>query len=202
MSNRTSFPWTPRTITAQALGWIDETTKAVVPPVHVATTFLRDPDNQYRSGYAYGRPDNATIRQAEAVIAALERAHEAALFSSGMAAATAVILALPAPSHIVASQVMYWAFRHWLTNDAPRFGHRVEFVDSTNVDAMRAAVKPETTKLVYIETPGNPLWTISDITAIAGIAHAAGAMLAVDSTVATPIFTQPLSLGADIVMHS
>jgi cystathionine gamma-synthase len=202
MSGRTSFPWTPRTIAAQALGWVDDVTKAVVPPVHVATTFVRDPDNQYRSGYAYARPDNATVRQTEAVIAALEGAHEAALFGSGMAAATAVILALPAPSHIVASQLMYWAFRHWLTNDAPRFGHRIDFVDSTNLDAVRAAAKPGTTKLVYIETPGNPLWTISDIAGIAEIAHAAGAVLAVDSTVATPVFTQPLSLGADIVMHS
>jgi cystathionine gamma-synthase len=187
---------------AQALGWVDDVTKAVVPPVHVATTFLRDADNQYRSGYAYGRPDNASVRQTEAVIAALEGAHEAALFSSGMAAATAVVLALPAPSHIVASQVMYWAFRHWLGSDAPRFGHRIDFVDTTNLDAVRAATKPATTKLVYIETPGNPLWAISDIAGIAEIAHAAGATLVVDSTVATPVLTQPLSLGADIVMHS
>jgi cystathionine gamma-synthase len=202
MSDRISSPWKPRTMAAQALGWVDDVTKAVVPPVHVATTFLRDADNQYRSGYAYGRPDNATVRQTEAVIAALEGAHEAALFSSGMAAATAVVLALPAPSHIVASQVMYWAFRHWLGNDAPRFGHRVDFLDSTDLDAMRAAVKRGATKLVYIETPGNPLWTISDIAGIAEIARAAGATLVVDSTVATPVLTQPLSLGADIVMHS
>jgi cystathionine gamma-synthase len=119
-----------------------------------------------------------------------------------MAAATAIVLALPAPSHIVASQVMYWAFRHWLANDAPRFGHRVDFVDTTDLDAVRAAVQPGTTRLVYIETPGNPLWTITDIAGVAEIAHAAGATLAVDSTVATPVFTQPLSLGADIVMHS
>jgi cystathionine gamma-synthase len=191
-----------RTIAAQALGVVDDATKAVVPPLHVATTFVRDPDNQYRSGYAYGRPDNATVRQTEAVIAALEGAHEAALFGSGMAAATAVVLALSGPSHIVASQVMYWAFRHWLANDAIRFGHRVDFADTTDLDAIRAAVKPGKTKLVYIETPGNPLWTISDIAGIAEIARAAGAMLVVDSTVATPVFTQPLSLGADIVMHS
>jgi cystathionine gamma-synthase len=194
--------WKPRTIAAQALGIVDDATKGVVPPVHVATTFVRDADNQYRSGYAYGRADNATARQTEAVIAALEGAHEAALFASGMAAATAVVLGLPAPSHIVASQVMYWAFRHWLANDAPRFGHRAEFVDTTDLDAVRAAVKPGVTKLVYIETPGNPLWTVSDIAGIAEIARAAGARLVVDSTVATPVFTQPLSLGADIVMHS
>ena len=193
--------WKARTVAAQALGAIDPATKAVVPPLHVATTFIRDPDNEYRAGYAYGRPDNATVRQTEAVIAALEGAPEAILFASGMAAATAVVLALPERSHIVASQVMYWAFRHWLTTEAPRFGHRVDVVDTASLDTVRAAVK-RGTALVYVETPGNPLWTISDIAAIAGIAHAAGATLAVDSTVATPVFTQPLRLGADIVMHS
>ena len=202
MPNETPNGWKPRTIAAQALGLVEPTTKAVVPPLHLATTFVRDPDNQYRSGYAYGRPDNATTRHAEAVLAALEEAHEAALFGSGMAAATAIVLALAAPSHIVASQVMYWAFRHWLASEAPRLGHRVDFVDSTDLAAVAAAMKPGTTRLVYVETPGNPLWTISDIAAIAGIAHAAGALLAVDSTVATPVFTRPLRLGADLVMHS
>ena len=122
------------------------------------------------------------------MIAALEGAQEAALFGSGMAAATAVVVSLPAPSRIVASQVMYWAFRHWLAQEAPRFGHQATFVDTTNLDAVRAAVTPGT-GLVYIETPGNPLWDISDIAAIAEIAHAAGARLGVDSTVATPVFT-------------
>jgi cystathionine gamma-synthase len=192
----------PRTIAAQALGAVDPTTKGVVPPLHLATSFVRDPDNQFRSGYAYGRPDNATGRQAEAVIAALEGAHEAALFGSGMAAATAVVLALPAPTHIVASRFMYWAFRYWLTHSAPRLGHRVDFADTSDLDAVRAVVKAGTTTLVYIETPSNPLWTITDIEAVAGIAHAAGAMLAADSTVATPLFTRPIALGADIVMHS
>jgi cystathionine gamma-synthase len=194
--------WKPRTLAAQALGLVEPTTKAVVPPLHLATTFVRDPDNQYRAGYAYGRPDNATTRHAEAVLAALEEGHEAALFGSGMAAATSIVLALPAPSHIVASQVMYWAFRHWLANEAPRLGHRVDFADSTDLAAMSAVIEPGATKLVYIETPGNPLWTISDIAALAEVAHAAGAQLAVDSTVATPVLTRPLRLGADLVMHS
>src|SRR5215510_14724537 len=193
--------WNPRTLASQALGTVDPLTHAVVPPVHVATTFIRDPDNEYRSGYAYGRPDNATVRQTEAVIAALESAHEALVFASGMAAATSVVLAQPAGARIVASHVMYWAFRQWLTTQAPRFGYTVELVDSTNLDAVRTAIKPGTA-LVYIETPGNPLWPISDIAAIAEIAHTAGAMLAVDSTCATPVFTQPVRLGADVVMHS
>src|ERR1051325_2570203 len=187
-----------RTIAAQALGAVEPATKAVVPPVHVATTFLRDPDNQYRAGLAYGRPDNATVRQAERVIAALEAANDALLFGSGMSAATAAVMALP-PSHIVASQVMYWAFRHWLMTEAPRFGHRVEMVDTSDLAAVRRAVQRGKTKLVWIETPANPLWTITDIAGVAEIAHRAGARLAVDSTVATPVFSQPLALGAGLV---
>src|SRR5882757_10937755 len=136
--------WNPRTLAAQALGTIEPLTHAVVPPLHVATTFIRDPDNEYRSGYAYGRPDNATVRQTEAVIAALEGAHEALVFASGMAAATAIVMALPQPSRIVASQVMYWAFRHWLANEAQRLGHRVEFVDTTDLAAVRAAMTSAT----------------------------------------------------------
>jgi cystathionine gamma-synthase len=193
--------FTPRTLAAQALGAVEPTTQAVVPPLHVATTFIRDPDNQYRSGYAYGRPDNATVRQTEAVIAALEGAQEALLFGSGMAAATSVVLALPVGARIVASQVMYWAFRQWLTIEAPRFGYTVELVDTSDLEAVRGAIKPGIA-LVYIETPGNPLWPISDIAAIAEITRAAGALLAVDSTCGTPVFTQPIRLGADLVMHS
>lgn len=201
MTNRDHLPLKARTLAAQALGADDSLTKAVVPPIHVSTTYIRDPDNQYRSGFMYGRPDNATVRQAEAVIAALEGAPQAMLFGSGMAAATSVILALDKPSHIVASQIMYWAFRHWLAS-AARFGHRIDFVDTSDLDAVRAAVRPGQTALVYIETPGNPLWTITDIAGVAEIAHKAGAHLCVDSTVATPVFTRPLALGADIVMHS
>jgi cystathionine gamma-synthase len=191
----------PRTIAAQALGAIDPATRAVALPVHVSTTFIRDPDNQYRTGYSYGRPDNATVRQTEAVIAALEGAHEALLFGSGMAAATSVVLALPPGSHVLAPQVCYWGLRDWLVNEAPLFGYRVDLVDMSDLGTVRAALKPDT-KLVWIETPANPLWTITNIAAVAEIAHAAGALLAIDSTAATPVFTRPLALGADIVMHS
>ena len=200
MNDRLS-KWKPRTLAAQMLGAEEPITRGVVVPIHVATTFIRDPDNQYRSGYAYGRPDNATVRQAEATIAALEGAEAALLFGSGMAAATAVVLALDPPAHIVAPREMYWALRHWLTHDAPRHGCRVDLVDMTDLAAVRRAVTPET-RLVWIETPSNPLWSITDIAALAEIAHAAGARLAIDSTVATPILTRPLALGADIVMHS
>src|SRR5262249_7007613 len=120
MDERTRPTLQPRTLVAQALGAIEPTTKAVVPPGHVGTTFIRDPDNQYRSGFGYGRPDNATVRQAGAVIAALEGADEALLFGAGMAAATSLVLALDPPAHIVGPTVMYWALRHWLANEAPR----------------------------------------------------------------------------------
>src|ERR1044071_7534890 len=109
----------PRTIAAQALGAIEPETKGVALPVHVSTTYIRDPDNQYRSGFIYGRPDNATVRQTEAVMAALEGAHEALLFGSGMAAATSVFLALEPGAHVVAPAVMYWALRNWLITEAP-----------------------------------------------------------------------------------
>lgn len=206
MTDTTSKPgggaWSRRTLVAQALGHIDEPTRAVVPPIHIATTFIRDPDNQYRTGNIYGRPDNATIREAEAIIATLEGAEAAMVLGSGMSAATAVFLALKPGDHIVASSVMYWALRNWLVKDATDWGLRVDVVDTTDLDAVRAAIRPGDTKLVWLETPSNPLWTITDIRAVSDIAHAAGARVAVDSTGATPILTRPLELGADIVMHS
>jgi cystathionine gamma-synthase len=181
----------------------DPVTNAVVPPLHLSTTFYRDPDNTYPLGFCYARPDNLTVREAESVLAMLEAADAGAmLFASGMAAATAVFRAFAPGDHVVASRVMYWSLRNWLNGEATRWGLRVELVDTSDLDALRAAVKPGETKLVYIETPGNPLWTITDIPAAAEIAHAAGARLAVDSTAASPYHTQPLTLGADIVMHA
>jgi cystathionine gamma-synthase len=118
-----------------------------------------------------------------------------------MAAATGVLLALEKPTHIIASQVMYWGFRSWL-REIGRYGHSVSFVDTSDLNSVRDAVRPGETGLFWIETPSNPLWTITDISAVSEIAHGAGAVLCVDSTVATPIFTRPLSLGADLVMHS
>jgi cystathionine gamma-synthase len=111
------------------------------------------------------------------------------------------VLALAERTHIVASRLMYWGFRSWL-HEVGRYGYNVTFVETSDLDAVRAAVRPGETGLFWIETPSNPLWTITDIAAISKIAHAANAVLCVDSTVATPIFTRPLSLGADIVMHS
>jgi cystathionine gamma-synthase len=195
--------WSKQSLAAQAMGHVDPITKAVVAPIHVATTYVRDEDNAYSSGFVYGRPDNATVREAEAVIAMLEEADAGALlFGSGMAAATAVFQALDPGDHVVAPTVMYWALRNWLMTEARRWGIEVDVVETDDLDKMRAAVKPGRTKLVWIETPSNPLWTITDIAAAAEIAHAAGARLAVDSTAASPVHTRPLALGADIVMHA
>jgi cystathionine gamma-synthase len=199
--DKASLPSNLSTVVAQGLGVHDPHTMALVPPIHVSTTYIRDPDNGYRAGYVYGRTDNVTIQQAQDVIAALEGATEALLFGSGMAAATTVLLALEKPTHVIASQVMYWGFRSWL-RELYRYGHDVTFVETSDLNAVRAAVRPGKTGLFWIETPSNPLWTITDIAAIADIAHKAGAILCVDSTVSTPVFTRPLALGADIVMHS
>jgi cystathionine gamma-synthase len=192
----------PRTLAAQALGRIDEQTRAVVPPIHLATTFERDPDNHYRSGNIYGRPDNETVREAEAVIGALEGAAATFAFGSGMSAAIALFLSLGPGAHVIAPNVMYWALRGWLLNEAPALGISVDFVDAEDLRALERAVKPGLTKLVWLETPSNPLWGVSDIEGAARAAHGAGAALAVDSTCATPIFTRPIALGADAVMHS
>ena len=194
--------WSARTLAAQALGRIDEETRALVPPIHLSSTFVRDADNQYRAGDVYGRPDNATVREAEAVIGALEGAAATLVFGSGMSAAVALFLSLGPNAHVVAPRVMYWALRAWLANEAPSLGLRVDFVETEDLGAVERAVKPGETKLIWLETPSNPLWSLTDIEAAAGIARAAGAWLAVDSTSATPVFTRPLALGADVVMHS
>ncbi len=192
----------PATVAAQALGWIDEKTRAVSPPIHPSSTYVRDPDNQFRSGRSYSRSDNATYDQAEAVLATLENAQGAALFSSGMAAATAVFLSLRPGDHVLAPKVMYWLLRSWLLTFATNWGLRIELVDMTDLAAVKAALRPGETKLIWTETPANPLWDVTDLAAMSEIAHGAGARLAVDSTVATPVFTRPIELGADIVMHS
>jgi cystathionine gamma-synthase len=192
----------PATLAAQALGSTDASTGAVVLPIHPATTFLRDPDNQYRRGRSYGRADNPTYDQPQALLTALEGGAATLLFSSGMAAAAAVFQSLPRDAHVVAPRVMYWGLRSWLKNFAEAWGIAVDFVDATSLDAIRDAVRPDRTRLIWIETPANPLWSVTDIAGSAEIAHSAGALLAVDGTAATPVLTRPLALGADLVMHS
>jgi cystathionine gamma-synthase len=192
----------PATIAAQSLGWIDEATRAVSPPLHMSSTFIRDADNQYRSGRDYIRADNPAFDQPEAVLAALEGGAGAMLYASGMAAATSVFLSLKPGDHIVAPKVMYWGLRNWLMTYATEWGLQVELVDMSDLAAVKAAMHKGKTKLVWVESPANPMWGITDLAAVAEIAHAAGARVAADSTVSTPVLTRPLELGADLVMHS
>jgi len=173
-----------------------------VPPLHLATTFLREPDNSYPEGHIYGRPHNPTYLPAEALLAGLEGGEAALLFASGMAAATSVFLALRPGDRVLAPPIMYWGLRKWLLTEARHWGLEVDLVDTTDLEQVRAALKHGRTRLVWLETPANPSWEVSDIQAIAFLAHEAGAMVAVDNTVPTPVLTRPIELGADLVMHS
>ncbi len=193
----------PETLAAQAQHFIDPVTGAVVPPIHPSTTFARDEGYQLIAGAGYARDDNPTYRGAEALLARLEGGADALLFASGMAAATTVFQALTAPgAHVVAQRMMYWGLRSWLTGFAAQWQVEVTFVDASDPAALAAAIQPGRTRLVWIETPANPTWETVDIAAAAAAAHAAGALLVVDSTVATPVLTRPLEHGADLVMHS
>ncbi|MCW5750370.1 MAG: aminotransferase class I/II-fold pyridoxal phosphate-dependent enzyme [Alphaproteobacteria bacterium] len=192
----------PATWLAQALGWVEPRFGEVVPPLHLSTTYERSEDLSYPKGRIYGRDQNPTYDQAEALLTRLEGGQAALLFASGMAAATACFLALRPGDHVVAPKVMYWALRKWLEQEARAWGLRVDFFRNDSIEDLARLVRPGETRLVWIETPANPTWLVTDIARAAEIAHAAGARLAVDSTVATPILTRPIEHGADLVMHA
>ncbi len=192
----------PSTLAAQALGWLDPATNAVAPPIHPSTNYARDENYEKVAGRGYTRDENPTYEQLEALLAALEQGPEAMVFSSGMAAATTVMMSLSPGDHVVAPSVMYFGLRNWLVHVGCHWGLEVDFVPPGDMDALAGAVCAGKTKLVWLETPCNPTWDVTDIAAAAAIAHDAGAILGVDSTVATPILTRPLALGADVVMHS
>lgn len=188
---------------AQALHYTDAETGGVVPPIQPSTTFARD--DAYRlinPRHSYGRDENPSYAAAEQMLALLESARDARLFSSGMAAAAAVIQSLRPGDHLIAPKVMYWGLRNWLLDYCGAWGLRLDLFDPTGSGDLQRAIRAGETRLVWIETPCNPTWDVIDIAEAAGIAHEAGAQLAVDSTVATPVLTRPLELGADIVMHS
>ncbi len=192
----------PETIVARAAGAHDVATGGVVPPIHLATTFERDAAYALPGGRNYIRPDHPAGQQPEAVLQALEGGAAALVFGSGMAAATAVFQALSPGDHVVVPRVMYWALRAWLLGDATRWGLQVELADMADAARLAAAIRPGRTRLVWIETPANPTWDVTDLPAAIEAAHRAGALVAVDNTVPTPVFTRPLELGADLVMHS
>ncbi|MCT7350774.1 PLP-dependent aspartate aminotransferase family protein [Streptomyces sp. 15-116A] len=209
ISNRELYtPWAPgtvrrETLAAQADGWRCPTTGAVPPPIALGVTFGRDGAYDTRGGRAYLRDQGAPgYEQAELVVAGLEGGSDATLFSSGMAAATAVFQCLPDRSRVVVSETLYFGLTKWLLEFAPQRSLEVVRVDTTDLAAVAGAVAAAPTTLLWIETPANPTWLVTDIAACAELAHAAGALLAVDNTVATPVHTRPLELGADLVMHS
>jgi cystathionine gamma-synthase len=193
----------PETKNAQALGQIDAKTGGLTPAIHPSSTYVRDDDYQLIDArHSYGRDENPGYAVAEKVLAELEGAPAALLFSSGMAAAMAVVQSLKPGDHIVAPRIMYWGLRNWMVKFCDNWGLGLDLFDTADPDALANTVRKGKTTLVWIETPCNPSWDVIDIAAAAEIAHGAGAWLAVDSTVATPVLTQPIKHGADIVMHS
>jgi cystathionine gamma-synthase len=182
---------------------IDPATGAVTPPIHLSTTFERSPEGEYPLGFAYAREDNPNRRSLEECLADLEGGTEALAFASGLAVATAVVQGLEPGDHILAPDDVYYGFRHVVGG---LFGHwpiEASYVDMTDVDAVHAALRPNT-RLLWLETPSNPLMKITDLAAIAGLARAAGpqVMTLCDATFATPVLQRPFECGIDLVAHS
>jgi cystathionine gamma-synthase len=195
------------TLAAQALGDVDPTSGGLAPVINPSTNYEQQPDGSYRQGRVYTRADNPTSEQAERLLAALEGGAgeggcACALFGSGMAAATAVFQSLLPGDHVLVSRVLYWGVRKWLAEFALTWGLDVEFTDTCDPAAVAAAIRPGRTRLLWVETPANPMWEITDLTALCELGHAAGARVAVDNTVATPVLTRPFEFGADLVVHS
>lgn len=189
------------TLAVHAGHGIDAGTGAVTPPIHLSTTFQRDEAGEYPGGYIYTRSNNPNREALEACLAALEGGAAAAAFSSGSAATMSIFQALRPGDHVLAPADAYYGTAKLLREVLGPWGLTSSFVDMTDPDAVAAALRP-TTKLVWLETPSNPLVRITDIARIVEIAHAAGALVACDNTWATPMATRPLTLGADLVMHA
>ena len=182
----------PETLAAQGLGEEDPASGGLVPVINLSTNYEQQPNGSYRQGRVYTRADNPTSEHAERLLAALEGGGCAcALFGSGMAAATAVFQSLLPGDHVLVSRVLYWGVRKWLAEFALTWGLDVEFTDTSDLDAVAAAIRPGRTRLLWVETPANPMWEITDLAAVCELAHGAGVRVAVDITVATPVLTRP-----------
>ena len=202
MDKRINSKLSLQTRLAQALRFLDPETGSVVPAIQPTATYARNENYEVRKPYWYRRDGNQTTTHAEALISELELAQETLLFSSGMSAATAVIDHLPAGAHVVIPKVMY----HGVLAQFQRYEalHRlnVSYYDAGNLKEMSKAIIMDKTHLVWVETPNNPDWTVTDIKAAAKIAHNSGALLVTDCTGTPPCMTQALELGADISFHS
>jgi cystathionine gamma-synthase len=185
----------------------DPTTGSVIPPLYQTTTFAQDGIGKLRNGYEYGRGTNPTRDGLQAQLAALEGGEFAFSFASGLAAEDALIRALLVPGdHIIMGNDVYGGTYRLINRVLSVWGISNAAVDMNDADALAAAVTaggPEgKTKMIWVETPSNPMMKITDIAALAEVAHAAGALLVVDNTFASPYLQNPLALGADVVVHS
>jgi cystathionine gamma-synthase len=179
---------------------IDPATGAVAPPINLSTTFERKPDYA-AEGYIYGRSANPNRDQLEACLATLEGGVAAMAFASGSAAAYTVFQALKPGDHVICTQDAYHNVLRILREVMAPWSLKVSFVDASDLDAVRATVTKET-RLIWVESPSNPLLKITDLAAVADIAHRAGGWAVCDSTFASPVLQRPLAFGMDLVMHS
>lgn len=173
----------------------------VAPAIHLSTTFERDADGSFSRGYSYARPDNPTRRALEQCLAQLEGGAEATTYSSGSAASLAVFSLLRPGDHVVAPIEAYYGTAQQLRDIFAPMGVTATFVDSGRTEEVRAALN-EHTRLVWVETPSNPMLNVTDIEAVAALAHERGALVCCDNTFATPVLQRPFELGADLIMHS
>lgn len=181
----------------------DEMTGAVIPPIYATSTYKQDGVGGMRGGYEYSRSANPTRTALEGVLTALEQGERGFAFASGMAAEDTLLRALCRPGdHAVIPDDAYGGTFRLFDKVAAPWGLAHSPAAVSDVDAVRAAIRPGETKLVWVETPTNPLLNIGDIEALAGVAHEAGALLVVDNTFASPYLQQPITLGADVVVHS
>jgi cystathionine gamma-synthase len=181
----------------------DPRTGAVIGPIYATSTYRQDGVGGLREGYEYSRTANPTRKTLEDCIAALERGSHGLAFSSGMAAEDTLLRTVCRPGdHVVIPDDAYGGTYRLFSKVAEPWGLRYSVAPIGDVDAVRAQVEPGKTKIVWVETPTNPLLGIADIAALAGVAHEAGALLVVDNTFASPYLQQPLTLGADVVVHS
>ena len=180
---------------------VDPVTRAVTPPLHMSTTFERDTDGSYPQGFIYGRSDNPNRRLLEDCVAALEGGEEAAAFSSGMAAIMSVFQALRPGDHVVAPSDIYHGTAKLLREVMARWGLQTTFVDMSKPGAVAEAVN-DSTRMIFIETPSNPLLKITDVAAVAEFARDRGILTVCDNTWATPVLQRPLEMGVDLVVHS
>lgn len=189
------------TLLAHAGCQVDPQTGAVVSPLHLSTTFERAEDGSFPHGYHYARSSNPTRNQLEATLAELEGGAGCVACASGMAASMAVLQALRPGDHLILPDDVYFGVRHLVTSLFEAWGLTYTAVDLTNLDVLEAALRPET-RLVWAETPSNPLLKITDLAAVADRVRTSEARLIVDSTWTTPLLQRPLDLGADLVLHS